>query len=156
MTIAFTKSVLPFGWMGNMAGGYPITFNDKVWLSAEALFQSMRFDDEEIKDKIQKAKNGFVAKIVAKQNADKMIIEPMSEVDLANMDVVLQLKIDQHPKLRDELLSTGDQLIVEDVTARGLGGRNGFWGASNKTGEWIGQNVLGKKWMKIRERIKTF
>jgi predicted NAD-dependent protein-ADP-ribosyltransferase YbiA (DUF1768 family) len=84
-----------------------------------------------------------------------MIIEPMSEADLANMDIVLQLKIDQHPKLLEELLSTGEQLIVEDVTARGLGGRNGFWGASNKTGEWIGQNILGKKWMKIRDTIKV-
>jgi predicted NAD-dependent protein-ADP-ribosyltransferase YbiA (DUF1768 family) len=71
MTIAFTKSILPFGWMGNMAGGFPITFENKVWLSAEALFQAMRFDDEAIKENLRLAKNGFAAKIVAKQNAEK-------------------------------------------------------------------------------------
>lgn len=154
MTIAFTKSVLPFGWMGNMAGGYPISHEGKEWKSAEALFQSMRFADPAIQEEIRAAKNGFAAKIVAKQHPDKMIVVPMSEQDLSNMEVVLILKIEQHPKLREELLGTGDQLIVEDVTARGLGGRNGFWGASNKTGEWVGQNVLGKMWMKIRSKLQ--
>lgn len=136
-----------------MAGGYPISHGGKEWKSAEALFQSMRFDDPVIQEEIRAAKNGFAAKIVAKQNADKMIVAPMSEKDLEQMEVVLRLKIEQHAKLREELLATGDQLIVEDVTARGLGGRNGFWGASNKTGEWIGQNVLGKMWMKIRDSL---
>lgn len=136
-----------------MAGGFPISHDGKEWKSAEALFQSMRFSDPEIQEQIRAAKNGFAAKIVAKQNTDKMIVVLMSEKDLEQMEVVLRLKIEQHIKLREELLATGDQLIVEDVTARGLGGRNGFWGASNKTGEWIGQNVLGKMWMKIRDSL---
>lgn len=155
MTIAFTKSTLPFGWLGNMAGGYPIKDpQGKEWKSTEALFQALRFEDQEIREKIRAAKNGFAAKIVAKQHADKMKVSPLSDADLENMMDVLRFKIDQHPNLKAELLATGNQLIVEDVTARGLGGRNGFWGAALKNGKWEGQNILGKMWMEVRMSLR--
>ena len=138
-----------------MAGGYPITDPEgKEWKSSEALFQAMRFSDDGIREEIRAAKNGFAAKIVAKKHPDKMTVEPLSDADLENMMDVLHFKIDQHPNLQAELLATGDQLIVEDVTARGLGGRNGFWGAALKNGTWEGQNILGKMWMEIRMGLR--
>jgi predicted NAD-dependent protein-ADP-ribosyltransferase YbiA (DUF1768 family) len=45
--IGFTKVDLPYGWMGNMAA-YPLKYENKVWLTSEALFQALRFDDIEI------------------------------------------------------------------------------------------------------------
>jgi predicted NAD-dependent protein-ADP-ribosyltransferase YbiA (DUF1768 family) len=154
MTIAFAKSTLPFGWMGNMTGGFPIIYKNQQWGTSEALFQSMRFEDPIIKEEIRNAKGGFEAKIVAKKYSDKMIVVPTSKEDLNNMEIVLTLKVEQNPSLRKRLLSTGDELIIENVTSRGLSGRNGFWGASNKTGEWVGENNLGKLWMKIRSKLQ--
>ena len=29
-----------------------------------------------------------------------------------------------------------------------------FWGAVLKDGEWMGENLLGKLWMKLREELK--
>ena len=40
--------------------------------------------------------------------------------DLENMKVCLRLTIDQHPKLSDRLLATGDAEIVEDSSKRDL------------------------------------
>ena len=29
-----------------------------------------------------------------------------------------------------------------------------FWGAALKDGQWVGENTLGKMWMKLREELK--
>jgi ribA/ribD-fused uncharacterized protein len=153
MPITFTKSKLPFGWMGNMAGGFLIQWNGKEWRTAEALFQALRFTDSEIQEEIRRERSPMAAKFVAKKHADKMIIQPTSPADLANMEVVVRAKLEQHPDLKKELLATGSETIIEDVTARGLSGRNGFWGAALKDGQWVGENNLGKIWMKLRDEL---
>jgi hypothetical protein len=43
------------------------------------------------------------------------------------MKMCLVFKLMQHPKLIEELINTGDLLIVEDVTTRGNVGGNLFW-----------------------------
>jgi predicted NAD-dependent protein-ADP-ribosyltransferase YbiA (DUF1768 family) len=60
----------------------------------------------------------------------------------------------QHPKLIEELINTGDLLIVEDVTTRGNVGGNLFWGAMLVNNEWVGENTLGKIWMDLRNEHK--
>ncbi len=151
MTIAFTKTKLPFGWLGNMSA-FPIDFEGKEWRTAEALFQALRFEDDAVKESIRVERSPMGAKIVAKKNAGKMVVVPTSEQDLKNMELVCRLKLEQHPDLKIELKDTGDQLIVEDVTSR-PNGRNTFWGAALKNGEWYGENFLGKLWMKLRSEL---
>lgn len=139
------------GCWGNMAA-YPIVHEGKRWLTTEALFQAMRFKDEEIKETIRSQKSPMAAKMKAKKNKAAMIIVPMSDKDLENMMLCLRLKIEQHPKLREMLLETGDAFIVEDCTRRprasGL-----FWGAALKDGKWNGKNWLGVLWMKLRAEL---
>jgi ribA/ribD-fused uncharacterized protein len=151
--IAFTKVALPFGWLGNMAP-YPIEWNGKIWRTTEALFQSLRFNDEEIIEKIREQKSPMAAKMVAKPFSDKRIVEVASVDDIHNMTMCIVLKVTQHPELKKQLLETGDRLIVEDVTSRGARGTNLIWGAMLKDGEWQGQNILGTIWMNIRKQIK--
>ncbi len=82
-----------------------------------------------------------------------MIITPTSEQDLENMRMVCRLKLEQHPELKELLKSTGDQLIVEDVTSRAKSGRNSFWGAYLHENQWVGNNSLGKIWMDLRKEL---
>ena len=49
--IPFTKTGLPNGYLGNMFPS-PIEYDGKVWKTAEALFQALRFDDDEIRELI--------------------------------------------------------------------------------------------------------
>lgn len=156
MPISFTKSNLPFGWLGNMSP-YPIEFNGKTWRTAEALFQSMRFSDTDIIVAIWREKSPMGAKIVAKKNADKMTIQPLSEQDLANMLNILRLKIEQHSQLKEELLKTGNEIIIEDVTSRANPKTNNMiWGmAQLPDGSWVGKNVLGNLWMKVRNELQN-
>jgi ribA/ribD-fused uncharacterized protein len=152
MAINFTKTKLPYGWLGNMSA-FPIKFGDETYRTSEALFQALRFSDNEIKTLIREEKSPMGAKLAAKARVSQMTVKQLSEKDVMNMRMCVKLKLEQHPHLIDELLATGDELIVEDVTNRGDKGSNLFWGAMLVDGEWFGQNVLGKIWMEERRKL---
>ena len=137
------------GWFGNMAP-FPVIHNGERWLTTEALFQALRFDDQEIRSQIRAQKSPMAAKMLAKKHKARMVIEPMSAADLDNMRLCLRLKIEQHPELREMLLQTGEALIVEDCTRRKRGSGL-FWGAAFIEGHWVGQNCLGRLWMELRQ-----
>ncbi len=152
--ISFTKTNLPFGWLGNMFAA-PITYNGQIWLTSEALFQALRFDDVTIREMIRNDKSPMGAKFMSKRKEyrTKRVVEPMSMEDIENMRLCLRLKFDQHSELREKLLKTGDHIIVEDVSAR-KGARHKFWGAVLTNDVLDGQNMLGKLLMELREELR--
>jgi ribA/ribD-fused uncharacterized protein len=150
--IGFTKVDLPYGWMGNMAA-YPLKYENKVWLTSEALFQALRFDDVEIRELIRNQRSPMGAKMKAKKYKDKMVIVPRSEADLELMKKVIDLKFQQHPALVKMLIKTADKFIYENVgkrrSASGL-----FWGAIfDAENKMIGQNMLGLILMEKRTSL---
>lgn len=142
-----------YGWLGNMSP-YPIDYQGKRYRTTEALFQALRFDDNKIIELIREQKSPMAAKMIAKKYRVHMIVEPMTEIDLDNMKLVLRLKIEQHPKLKAALIATGDQEIVEDCTKRPRGSGL-FWGAALKGDKWVGENWLGWLWMEIRDCLEV-
>ena len=90
----------------------------------------------------------------AKGMADKMIVKQLSEKDVENMRLCVKLKIEQHEQLKKELIETGALPIYEDVTKRGNKGSNLFWGAMLVGEDWVGQNMLGKIWMEVRDELQ--
>jgi ribA/ribD-fused uncharacterized protein len=150
--IKFTKVSLPYGWLGNMAP-FPVMYKGKKWLTIEALFQALRFEDEKIIEEIRLQKSPMGAKMRAKKNKLLIVVEPMSENDLENMRMCVKLKIEQHPKLLMQLLATNDQIIIEDIGKRN-GERHKFWGAKEVNDVWEGENMMGKIWMELRNNIK--
>jgi predicted NAD-dependent protein-ADP-ribosyltransferase YbiA (DUF1768 family) len=152
-SISFTKVSLPFGWLGNMSP-FPILYQGKEWRNTEALFQALRFDDDSLKELVRAEKSPMGAKLKAKGMSDKMVIKQLSEEDVENMRLCINLKIEQHPHLQKELIETGDLPIYEDVTKRGNKGSNLFWGAMLIEEKWVGQNMLGKIWMEVRNKLR--
>ena len=150
--ISFTKVALPFGWLGNMSP-YPIVYKGQKWRTTEALFQALRFDDEEIIEAIRLEKSPMGAKMKAKKYKECMVIAPMGDDDVENMRMCVRLKCQQHPSLREELLKTDGLPIYEDVTSRPRGSGL-FWGAKRlDDGTWEGRNILGKIWMEYRANL---
>ena len=142
-----------FGWLGNMSP-YPVNHNGKTYLTSEALFQTLRFDDEEIIEEIRNQKSPMSAKMKAKKHRSKHVVVPMSETDLDNMRMVLRLKMLQHPDIRRELILTVTDEIIEDCSRRPT--KSGlFWGAkfSEESGKKKKKNWLGRLWMKLREEL---
>lgn len=152
--IWFKKVAEKNGWMGNMAP-FPINYNGKIWRTSEALFQSMRYDDEVIIEEIRMEKSPMGAKMKAKKYKDKMIVSPMSFQDVENMKMCVKIKFDQHPFIKKELMNTNDALIYEDIGNRN-GERHKFWGAKKiNENEADGNNMMGKILMELRsEYIK--
>ena len=101
--ISFSKTKLSYGWLGNMFAA-PITYNGQIWRTSEALFQALRFEDLTIREMIRNDKSPMGAKLMKKKYKTKIVVEPMSEEDINNMRLCLQIKFDQHPDLREKLL----------------------------------------------------
>ncbi len=157
MSIWFRKVSEPNGWMGNMAP-YPITFNGQVWLTSEALFQSMRYNNPLIQEEIRLQKSPMSAKMKAKSHRANYIITPMSPQDIANMEACVLLKFQQHPKIARLLMASGNHHIYEDATGRNKP-NDLFWGAhrdpKNPTVPIRGQNMMGDILMKVRGILLT-
>ena len=149
MSIWFSKVAEENGWMGNMAP-YSIEYEGKEWRTSEALFQSMRFEDESIKEIIRLEKSPMAAKMKAKKFKDQMVVIPMSEKDVENMRMCVRLKLEQHPKLKEDLIATGNETIYENIGKRN-GERHKFWGAKKISDtEADGLNMMGKILMDLR------
>lgn len=143
--VSFTKIGLPYGWLGNMSR-HPINHNGLIFKTCEHLFQSLRFNNLEIIEQIQRSNSPMGAKFIAKSFKNEMCVSPRTDEDVENMKIVIDLKINQHADVMKELPLLKDCLIIEDVTNRN-NVRNRFWGMALVNGEWIGENNLGKIWM---------
>lgn len=133
---------------------HPIEIGDHYFLTSEAFFQFLRFDDPEIIEEICSQTSPMAAKMKAKKHKAEMVVVPMSVEDVDNMRLCLRLKLKQNPELRDQLLETGDEPIIEDCTKR-PNGSGMFWGMTFKDGEWVGENVLGQLWMELRIQLNA-
>ncbi len=153
-----------YGWLGNMSP-HKIMYEKACWLTAEALFQALRFpmdavndEGENIRELIRAQKSPMAAKMIAKAGAirDQRNITAMGDEDLKNMRMVLRLKFKWNCNpLEMDLLATGDRLIVEDCSNRPRGSGL-FWGAKRlPDGTWEGTNTLGKLWMELRTEIRN-
>ena len=153
-----------YGWLGNMSP-HKIMYEKACWLTAEALFQALRFplsavndEGENIREIIRAQTSPMAAKMMAKARAirDQRNITAMGNEDLKNMKMVLRLKFkcNRNPLERD-LLATGDRLIVEDCSQRPRGSGL-FWGAKRLAdGTWKGTNMLGQLLMELRTEIRN-
>ena len=151
-----------YGWLGNMSP-HKIMYEKACWLTAEALFQALRFpmdavndEGENIREIIRAQKSPMAAKMKAKSSKAQMIIKPMGDEDLKNMKMVLRLKFKCNCNpLERNLLATGDSFIVEDCSKR-TGGSGLFWGAKRlPDGTWKGTNMLGQLLMELRTEIRN-
>jgi predicted NAD-dependent protein-ADP-ribosyltransferase YbiA (DUF1768 family) len=146
-TILIRKVSEPYGWLGNMSA-FPVVWKGKTYRTTEALFQCLRFSDPEIIENLRSQKSPMAVKMVCKRHRSAMVVESCSAQDVENMRLCLRLKLEQH-NLRDDLLVTGEAVIIEDCSRRPRG-NSLFWGAALMDGEWKGENMLGKLWMELR------
>jgi predicted NAD-dependent protein-ADP-ribosyltransferase YbiA (DUF1768 family) len=72
--ILIPKVADPNGCWGNMAA-YPVVYQGKEYRTTEALFQSLRFDDQEVVEGIRAEKSPMGAKFVAKKHKATMVVE---------------------------------------------------------------------------------
>lgn len=151
--IAFQKTREAFGGLSNMAPGFSLQVNGVRIRTSEALYQACRFPHlPDIQRKIIEQHSPMTAKMKSKAH----IHDSRSDWEKVNFMVMrwcLRVKLSQnYEKFGQLLLDTKDLPIVE------LSRKDDFWGAkiSGKTNEkLVGQNVLGRLLMELRELLKS-
>jgi len=119
--------------------------DDEIYPSTEHAYQALKFEDKNIR-KLFMDKTLFPGN--AKKLGRKYLMFKSNNWDLVKLDVMYGLnlkKFSEHPNLKELLLDTGDQELVE-----GNNWGDTYWGAVNGAGE----NHLGKILMRVRNDIR--
>lgn len=181
--ITFNRNNDPYGWMSSMYKYPIHTLEDGFHRTAEHYFQAKRFSDKHtiralreihnlsmqgidpnhldytIPDLIREQPSPMMAKGIRTKYGNFMLPSYQDKDwkgvlrTLNLMKQTVELKVIQHPPLQQQLLNTGNKLIVEDVSSRPYGSAK-IWGAAQQNnGVWIGENWLGVIWMIVRKDI---
>ncbi|MGE5470563.1 MAG: NADAR family protein [Bacteroidota bacterium] len=142
-----------FGGLSNMASGYPLQINGVRILTTEALYQACRFPHlPEVQREIIGQHSPMTAKMKSKPHR-KDSRPDWDEVRYKVMRWCLRVKLAQnYAEFGRLLLATRDRPIVEQSR------KDDYWGAklADETGDTlIGQNVLGRLLMELREKLKS-
>ena len=111
-----------------------------VYDTAEHLYQTCKTDDPHYQEWIRVATKPGEAK---RRGRRVPIRSDWEKIKLDVMRDVLRLKFDQHPGLKQKLLDTGDEPLLEINAWR----RTQFWSIDTSG---VGENWLGKLLMELR------
>ncbi len=147
------KTKEDFGGLSNMASGYPLQINGIRILTTEALYQACRFPHmPEVQREIIGQHSPMTAKMKSKPHR-KDSRPDWDDVRYKVMRWCLRVKLAQnYEEFGRLLLATRDRPIVEQSR------KDDYWGAklTDETGNTlIGQNVLGRLLMELREKLKN-
>jgi N-glycosidase YbiA len=146
MTIYFYKVWQPYGCFSNFSP-HPIQIQGTYWSTVEHYYQAQKFVgsiDAVIIPLIHNARTPEEAAALGRCSS-RQIRADWNLVKTQVMREAVLKKFLTHAEIRDILLDTGDEILVENSP------NDYFWGCGvNKTGE----NHLGKVLMSVREEIR--
>lgn len=146
------KTKEAFGGLSNMASGYPLQINGVRILTTEALYQACRFPHmPDVQKEIIGQHSPMTAKMKSKPYRRNSRPD-WDEIRYKIMRWCLRVKLAQnYEEFGRLLLATRNQPIVEQSR------KDDYWGAKlvDDTGNTlVGQNVLGRLLMELREKLK--
>lgn len=145
--VYFYRPADEYGVLSNFART-PILLDNKVWPTAEHLFQALKFtgdaDNPEYQEQIRNAYTPTEAARMGRSRQVK-IRSDWDKVKVKAMLRVINLKALQHRSVIDALRSSGDALLVEKSW------KDNYWGTGP---DGLGLNMLGKLWMQVRLEFK--
>ena len=143
MTIRFYSVSDEYGCYSNFHPS-PIRLDGKTWPTTEHYFQAQKFRDSARQEAIRRAKSPMIAKRMG--NSRKMKLRrDWESVKVEVMRRAVRAKFAQDPHLRQILLGTDDEELVEHTS------RDAYWGDG---GDGSGRNMLGRILMQVREELR--
>lgn len=143
MKIFFLKIAEPYGCFSNFSK-HPITVNGKEWKTTEHYYQAQKYNDPDLQEKVRLSASPWVAAQIGR-DPSLPLRKDWEEVKEKIMKEALWYKVSQHTDVKDTLLSTGNNEIVEHTP------RDHYWADG---GDGSGKNRLGVLWMMIRDKLR--
>ena len=132
-----------YGFLCNFsARGF--TLDDRYWPTVEHYFQAQKFAGSDHEERIRVSRSAKEAKNLG-QTRKLSLRSDWENVKVDVMRNALMAKFTTHTDLRDALLATGDEELVENAPT------DYFWGCGKLGG---GQNMLGKLLMETRQALR--
>lgn len=150
--VTFRKTTAAYGFLSNMAAGFPLLVGEKVWKTTEALYQAARFPEvPDLQEEIRRQASPMAAKMVTKPYRSARGRPDWEAVRVDVMRWVLRVKVLQGGDFGTRLAATGERGIIEDSH------KDRFWGAvfSNESGLFVGENWLGRLLMEVRREVDS-
>lgn len=140
--IKFWRTTGKYGPLSNFAQ-FGFILGGKYYQTSEHYYQSQKSLDPEIQEKIRTQKTPKLSK----QLASTISIRPdWEEIKYEIMRKALKAKFTQTTSLKDLLLETRDEVLIEDSPY------DYIWGCGY---DGTGQNLLGKCLMEVRSWLLT-
>lgn len=140
MAIKFYKLKDPHGYMGNFYRARFFVFG-RWWDTVEAPYQAQKTQVADEYDAIWKAETPRIARNLGQAVSMRI------DWDVIKVDVMYECvlaKFLQHKNIRDQLLATGEEELIENSLV------DSFWGCgANGTGK----NMLGHVLMRVRKEL---
>lgn len=122
----------------------PIKFEELIFKSVEHGYQAAKAHDNlELEQQILDAKTASETKKLGKKANLPHDWDSIGKLEV--MTALVEMKFEQHTDLMDKLIATGDAELVE-----GNWWGDTYWGVC----KGVGQNMLGKILMNIRDKEK--
>lgn len=134
----------PYGCFSNFSA-YGLTLDGVWWPTSEHYFQAQKFVGTPHADQIRQVKLPKDAARLGRQRTRPLRPDWEAVKDDVMCQAVL-CKFETHADIRDILLSTGNQDLVENAPG------DYYWGCGQNG---TGKNMLGKILMEVRERLRA-
>ncbi|RYX84904.1 NADAR family protein [bacterium] len=144
MAIRFYSLKDPFGEFSNFSA-HPFQLDGVIWPTSEAYFQAQKFEDEAYREQIRLAPSPMKAANLGRSRSVPLRAD-WEEVKDDAMRRALYAKFSTHAELRELLLSTGDEELIEATT------NDYYWGVGTR-GD--GLNKLGLLLMELRAQFQA-
>lgn len=142
--IQFYSNKTKYGEFSNF-DHHGITLGKKFWKTSEHYFQAKKFVGTKHESEVRKCKSASDAARMGRDRSLPLRRDWETVKDNVMREAVLA-KFVQHKELKELLLSTGDEALVEHTE------KDSYWADG---GDGMGKNMLGIILMEIREAIKS-
>lgn len=122
---------------------HAVLYKNVLYPTVEHAYHAAKFDNEQIKTEIKNAGSPLEAFELGKKYKPQRR-DNWDEVKVSILQEIITEKVKQHEEVKEALLATGTEEIIEDNP------HDDFWG-NGKNGK--GQNQTGKILMRIRNEI---
>ena len=145
MTLYFYSSREKYSEFSNFSR-HGFTLKDKYWLTVEHYFQAQKFEGYALEEKIRTVSSPTKAKKLGRTSSPSMSLRTdWQEIKDDIMRVAVMAKFNTHNELKNLLLETGEEELVENAP------HDYYWGCGR---DGSGKNMLGKILMETRAILR--